>query len=387
MRILHCCLAAFYIDNYSYQENVLPKEHRKMGHEVRILASTETFVNDYSLGYIEPKSYFTEDGIPITRLPYSKILPIFLMRKLRLYKGVKDILFEFKPEIIFMHDCQFLDIKHFVKYAAKYPDVKIFVDSHTDSRNSARNWLSKNILHRIIYRQCAKMIEPYVIKFYGVLPARVDFLINMYNLPKEKIEVLVMGAEDEKVKEAKNETIKNSIREKFGIKKEDFLIITGGKIDQNKPQTLLLMEAIKNINREKVKLIVFGSIAPEYKEKLLSLLCGAVQFIGWIDSKDAYKYFNAGELVVFPGLHSVFWEQVVGLGKPCVVKYMEGFTHIDLGGNCKYLYEDSVEEIKKVILNIIDNKEVFKNMNHVAKTKGIDMFSYNKIAQKSILSE
>lgn len=27
MKILHICLASFYIDNYSYQENLLPKFH------------------------------------------------------------------------------------------------------------------------------------------------------------------------------------------------------------------------------------------------------------------------------------------------------------------------------------------------------------------------
>lgn len=56
-----------------------------------------------------------------------------------------------------------------------------------------------------------KKIEPYVKKFYGVLPARVDFLIDVYNLPKEKCELLVMGADDDLVK--KNE--KPEIRKKF----------------------------------------------------------------------------------------------------------------------------------------------------------------------------
>ena len=41
------------------------------------------------------------------------------------------------------------------------------------------------------------MINPYVNKFYGVLPARVDFLINEYKLPKNKVELLVMGADDD----------------------------------------------------------------------------------------------------------------------------------------------------------------------------------------------
>ena len=49
MKILHCCLAAFYIDNYGYQENILPKIHQIHGHEVKIVASTETFIDDKNL--------------------------------------------------------------------------------------------------------------------------------------------------------------------------------------------------------------------------------------------------------------------------------------------------------------------------------------------------
>jgi len=277
-----------------------------------------------------------------------------------------------------------MDIKCFVEYAIENPSVKIFVDCHTDFYNSARSWISKNVLHKIIYRRCAKMIEPYTKKFYGVLPARVDFLIDIYKLPKEKVELLVMGAEDEKVAVANNENIKKSIRKKYNIKEDDFLIITGGKLDSNKPQTLVLMQAVKNINKDKIKLLVFGSVNSEYKEKFTELLCDSVQYIGWVNSKDTYKYFSAADLVIFPGLHSVFWEQVVGMGKPCVFKYIEGFTHIDLGGNCKFLYEDSVDEIKEVINEIVNNNELYEQMKNVAITKGMDTFSYKKIAKRSL---
>ena len=43
MRILHLCLANFYIDNYSYQENMLPKYHKMMGHYVSVIASKVSF--------------------------------------------------------------------------------------------------------------------------------------------------------------------------------------------------------------------------------------------------------------------------------------------------------------------------------------------------------
>ena len=159
----------------------------------------------------------------------------------------------------------------------------------------------KNILYKIIWRYCAHLIEPYTTKFYGVLPARVDFLKNVYKLPEEKVELLVMGADDEKVAEARGESVRRQIRERYGIKPDDFLIMTGGKIDNAKRQTLLLMKAVKQIERADVKLIVFGSVIDELKEEINRLVDGTkIQYIGWVESEGSYKYFAASDLVVFP---------------------------------------------------------------------------------------
>jgi hypothetical protein len=70
MKILHICLSCFYIDNFSYQENVLPRQNKLDGHEVQILASTETYGKDKKLQYLEPGEYINEDSIKVIRLPY-----------------------------------------------------------------------------------------------------------------------------------------------------------------------------------------------------------------------------------------------------------------------------------------------------------------------------
>ena len=382
MRILHICLANFYIDNYSYQENMLPKYHYKLGHKVEIIASLVSFDESGQACLLDKgSSYINEDGIPVTRLEFKKSK---LNKRFRSYIGTYDAIVRANPDIIFVHGCQFLDIKYVKKYVQQYPEVKVYVDNHADFSNSATNWLSKNILHKIIWRHCARRIEPYTTKFYGVLPARVDFLGDMYGLPRDKIELLVMGADDELVASAKCAEVRNSIREKYGIDDDDFLIMTGGKIDRNKLQTLLLMEAMQGLKTDKVKLIVFGSVLPEYTRRFTELLGNNVIYAGWVQATETYKYFNAADLVVFPGLHSVFWEQVVGLGKPCLFKYIQGFTHIDVGGNCDFLYEDSADEIKVKILSMLESPDKYERMKSVAQTEGMNAFSYRTIAEKSI---
>ena len=43
MKIVHLCLASFFPDNYSYQENLLPKFHKELGYDVEVIASTQSF--------------------------------------------------------------------------------------------------------------------------------------------------------------------------------------------------------------------------------------------------------------------------------------------------------------------------------------------------------
>ncbi len=381
MKVLHLMLACFYIDNYSYQENYLPKYHKAQGHDVEIVASLFTFDENGNGKWLpEPCKYDNEYGIPVTRLGFANTLGA---RRFRRYIGLEKELERVSPDLIFIHGVQFCDISVVVKYLKKHPGVKVYADSHSDFSNSAKNWVSRNIQHRIIWRSCAQKINPFVTRFYGVLPARVDFLVNEYKLPREKVELLVMGADDERVEEASKPEVRQSIREKYGLDDDDFIIMTGGKIDAYKTQTLLLMEAVSRIDNPKVKLVVFGSVTPELKDKVNALAEGEkVKYVGWVLAKDSYDYFAAADLVVFPGRHSVFWEQVAAQGVPMLVKHWDGTTHVDLDGNVKFLYEDSADEIKSVIENILtdDNFAKMKKAAEVAASS----FKYSKIAERSI---
>jgi len=384
MRILHCCLANFYIDGFSYQENILPRVHKNLGHDVEILASTETYVTKTKLGYVEPRSYCNEDDIRVTRIPYSKLLPHSVMRKLRLYKGVKEKLEGFKPDIIFLHDFQFLDVKYIVRYAEENPKVKVYADCHTDFVNSARNWVSKNILHKIIYKRCAKKVEPYTTKFFGTLPARSDFLKEVYNIPAEKIELLPFGAEDDKIDWGAKDDIRRNVRKDLCLSEADFVIISGGKLDKRK-NIHLLMKAIREIDINRVKLVLFGIPDSEMKEEVEQLAQHeSIRYVGWLNSEQIYNYFLASDLAVFPGTHSVLWEQATGSGLPGIFKRWKGFEHIDLGGNCLFLETDSVKDLKNKINRVFVNTELFQHMKQTAFLKGVPHFAYAEIAKKAI---
>ena len=184
MKITHICLAGTITDEWTYQENLLLKYHRMLGMETSAITSRWVYKKGSELYKFPQKNYYLKDGTHMIRLDISN--KDDLHYKFKRYDGLMKSLEMLSPDILFIHGCQFLDIDTIVKYLKKHRKCKVYVDNHADFSNSATNFISKYFLHGIIWKKRAKMIEPYTTTFYGVLPARVDFLRNVYKLSYEK---------------------------------------------------------------------------------------------------------------------------------------------------------------------------------------------------------
>ena len=150
MNILHLILLGRYTDGFSYQDNILPKYHKLAGNNVSIIASKLICGRNGKDEYYQGNSVYTDlNGIAVTRLDYKP--PVAFSKLLRRYKGLENALEAENPDIMFIHGCQFLDMSAVVKYLKKHPGIRVFVDNHADFNNSATNFLSKNILHKMDY--------------------------------------------------------------------------------------------------------------------------------------------------------------------------------------------------------------------------------------------
>ena len=193
MKISHLCLSCFYIDNFSYQENILPRQNKQDGHEVQIIASTETYASDSRLGYLSPGRYNNEDGIPVVRLGYRKFLPHSIMKKLRMHHGVLELLEEFGPDVILFHGLCGWELLSVANFKKRHPQVRVYADSHEDANNSARNVLSRTVLHKIYYRTILNLALPYIRKILCVSLDTVDFVKNTYGIPESAMEFFPLG--------------------------------------------------------------------------------------------------------------------------------------------------------------------------------------------------
>lgn len=352
MKIVHLCLSAFFIDNYSYQENMITKYHVKHGHEVTVIASLFSFDKN-GKGYYqkEPSTHVEPSGVKVIRLAYKE--PLKINRTLRHYEGFKECLNNEAPEIIFIHNMAFGDTGIVVDYIKKHPSTLLFADNHADYVNSAKNWSSKHILHPIIWRYYAHKLQPFLKKCYGVTPMRCRFLKEMYHIKPELIEFLPMGVDDEAIPTTRV-TVRNAIRTELGIPEDSLVILTGGKIDKLK-NTHVLVEALKKMNNKNVHLIICGTLSPEMEYLKSEFESNAnIHYLGWCNADRVMNCMVASDLACFPGTHSTLWEQSVGVGLPAIFKRWNEMEHVNVNDNCEFVKGEDVEDLYSVIKKVIE---------------------------------
>ena len=381
MKIVHIAPTAPYNDYWGYQENLLPKYQKKMGHDVTLII-TNTMHKDGEIVETACADYVLKDGVRVIRLG-QKQYGSRVLTGLKARMEVFDYLCEMKPDFVFFHGLVSATIEDVVKYKRKIcPDCVIVQDNHLDYNigkvcNSPKEWIIRAFYRRI----CRKNIR-YVSKVYGVTPWRKTYAEDYFAVPSDKTGVLIMGADDEQIDFANRETIRARMREQYGVTEKDFLIVTGGKIDRKK-KIHLLMEACKDLLD--VKLLIFGEVHADVKEEFERNLQENenIKHIGWIDSSRVYDYFFAADLVMFPGQHSVLWEQACASKVPCVFEKWEGMEHVDNGGNSDFVSPVTTQTLRQKIEELKYTPR-YAEMKQVAETEATDIYLYSRIAEKSL---
>lgn len=367
MKIIHVCISERYVEGDSYHENILPTKHIKMGYDVTVVASQYYFDGrTKSMKHRDTADYVNKDGIHVIILPSrkgNKYSQLFFGTVEGLYETIDKV----KPDVIFVHGVKSSDNATITKYVQHHKEVKVFADNHNDYhvtplKKGIGPWIARQIAVRN-----ARLLLPVAQKFWGTLPLRADYLHTVFHIPKEKIDVLVMGGDEDFIINRDVNKVRKEIRTLYGIPQDAFLVVTGGVFDERKQQ-VLLMKAIQAIENDKIWLIAFGEpskgmemlFEPYREEKRIVMT-------GWLPSDKAYDVFLASDLAFFPGWHSVLWEQAVACGIPLVAKYWEGVDHVNFNGNAILMPHVNVDEIKQTIEELFNT-----NKYQIIKNKAIE---------------
>lgn len=379
MRIIHIAPNAIYTEGFGYQENLLPKYEHILGNNVTLVVRNLAYENG-ELVEVPSGDSVSKDGFRVVR---KELVHHTCLRHDDIFStlDIYDLLIELKPDYIHFHGLVSSTINQVIKYKKKVsPKTVVVIDNHQDYNNGDlhKKGIKRSIL-RAYYRWLFRRNEQYISAVYGVTPCRRQYAVDIFSVPQEKTKVLIMGADDEKMDFKNRAAIRNIIRSKYRIGSGEFLIVSGGKIDKKK-KVVELVEACCPIPN--VKVLIFGSLCHDVQGKFSAQLQKYPNLIytGWASAREQYNFYFTSDLNIFPGSHSVMWEQACASKTPCLFGIRDGMEHLDVGGNCDFLDDATVHGIRKKIKQLLCSDK-YAQMKKVASSDMTDVFLYSKIAR------
>lgn len=377
-RIVHIMLSNPLTDGIDYQEAILAKKHFETGHEVMLIVSSLTSNQNKEIIDVGPMNSNSINGYSICRLDIEKHKKI--KRKLAFCNGLYSLLLDYSPDTIFIHNNLVLNNNDIYEYCLR-KECNVFMDSHADMENMSfkHSFIKMFGINYFLQSLFLCHSGSFISKYWGVTPGRCAYLHDIFGIDENKIGQLNMGVDD---KQLTNIESRENILDKYKIcsVKDSFLIVFGGVIDANKNLEKLIdsFKIIRTTHKD-TALLIFGSIKSGYE---IDLNVEGLFYLGFLSNEEITQLFCVADLGVFPGSHSVLWEQAVGCGLPCVFKRIPGKEHVLNNNNCVLI--DDNENLSQVILKFIENKDYCFKIKNNANSESKKNFYYSVIAKKAI---
>lgn len=308
MRVAHLCLSNFYVDGFGYQENDLVRQHVAAGHDVLVLASTETISASGRLAHLIPSEYLGRDGAKVRRLPYRRWLPHKIMRKLRMNPGVYEALARFRPQTILFHGTCGWELRSAARYVRDNPATLLYVDSHEDWNNSARNFLSREVLHRGFYGPVLRSVMPQVQKILCLSTEIMEFVRTNYRIPEERLELYPIGGLP--VADEEYGARREKARAGLAVLADQIMIVQSGKQTRRK-KLLESLVAFRATPDPRLRFFIAGVLDDEIETEAQALIDAdpRITFLGW-QSRDALTdILCAADVYLQPGTQSATMQQ------------------------------------------------------------------------------
>lgn len=372
--VLFLGLASSYTEGMLYQDNYLNEIVSEKVNKVTYVSNPEKFI-DGKLVDIGPSDYIVNNKYRLIRVPYIRIISSFITKKIRAFYGIKKILNEVKPDVIYCHGFHYLSVLDIISYKKNNNKTKIYVDSHVDEFNSAKNILSRRILHGIYYKYLINKLLPYIDKYLYVTESVRKFSNEVYKIDNEKMYFFPLGGTI--YDNSKYEKERKRIRSMFNIDNDEILMMHSGKMDKNK-KTLELIEAFCAVEDKKAKLIIVGRIEDDIINEFNKLIKGntRIYYVGWKDGNELKNYLCAADLYCQPGTVSATLQNAICCKCPCLSYPDETYIkYFDMGN---FFWVKNKKDIEQVFKEIKYRKIDLESMSSKSETFAKKFLDYGK---------
>lgn len=363
-----------------YKENYIIKAAIDHCDEVVVFANQFTYIN--GITNIAPPNEFVEH-YTLKRFKFHQYPSNILTTKIRRIDGLEDEIIRVNPDLIFFNCAQVYNIKNLSRIKHALPHVKIVLDFSTKYLNSAHNWLSKNILHKFLYRRWLQKALPYVDRIFYISQESNEFAQEMYKLPGDIMEHNNLPGETIPIKTKLN--YKQEIFSKLKISNNNLLFLYSGKIYPDKKVDQLVRAFIRTTNVN-LRLLIIGVYNDEKSKAIIEPLIASdkrIIFMNFVSGSELTKYVCASDLYIQPGSISQTCQTAVCCGTPLCFNNIP--THREIYNGNGFFVENE-EDIYSVFTAVSNNPDILKEMSCKAYEMANGELDYKVIYNKILSS-
>ena len=154
-----------------------------------------------------------------------------------------------------------------------------------------------------------------------------------------------------------------------------------------KKRPVELAEAFRRLDNANWWLMYVGSTEADVRERIERAAGETEQiiFTGFLSGNEVLEHIAASDLAVYPGAHSVLWEQTVCLGIPAVFyeEHPGDAAHLS-DRNALFIHHGDAEEILDRLQKLCADKALLIQMGKRARQYAESNLSYDKTAEKAL---
>ena len=285
----------------------------------------------------------------------------------KVYENIKDLEFDF---LIIEGG----DITGYEYLLRRFPKEKCLVHIHGDA-------LGDNNINKDIYY-----------KFLAISQYTEKLIMSDNIIPKSQIELLYNSIKLEDFNKKISEDEKIVLRKKYGIEKDDVVIMFVGRTIRQKgvKELILAFKQLKNIDKSKILIVGSANYGAKVKtdfdyelEEISKDIKEKIKFTGYVDNTELYKIQNISDIAVVPSM----WEELFGLvvpenmasGLPLVVTKSGGIPEI-VDNESAFVVEKNQDLIKNLsdkLDLLIENPDLRRKMGEAGR-KRAELFGMDK---------
>lgn len=373
MKILICS------DTYVYQTNgvvtvlnTLVSGLRKLGHEVKVLAPS-----DSRKTFQKGDDYFLS-SIPALYYPKERLC---LERKDPLIDELKD----WKPDLIHFHTEG--AIGRLAIKIAEETNTPLVMTTHTDFAKYAFGRFYDALPVRAAGKAVSKAFYPHPDAI--IVPsvkASKFFWLEPY---RENITVIPNGIRLEKFQRPVSEEEKNGLLQKYGLEDNGLNVITVTRVSKEK-NVMELLKYFPSVLKAlpEAHFIIVGD-GPD--KKRLENYCESagitdnVCFTGGIEPEEVYRYYAMGDVFVSASTFEVqgmTYYEAMACGLPQVCRKDDCLINVLDNGENGFIYENE-QEFADSVIKILSDKKLWESMHEKALEK-VKMFDDKCFVERTV---